>query len=170
MVSRKLNAFDRSSTNYALVLFKSADTSQDQSQPRNTKQDTIGQPPFAQTSIGGLDRHTQRQSSQPSLTRELAVSTPLHSEDETIVSTSGASDGEPVAVPDHQVVVDVNIEDLFKFLQHHIGPDIRMICPYIGAPLPFIRLDSDSGISGKFEFSISMSELFLQYIQEKRAR
>jgi hypothetical protein len=45
---------------------------------------------------------------------------------------------------------------------------LQMICPFEGAPLPYIELDLGSGVKGRLEFSYEESVAFIKFISTRR--
>jgi len=71
-----------------------------------------------------------------------------------------------------QSVLDLKIADLLNFLQQYQTscPNLQMICPLSGVPLPSIdiKLESSVGLSAKIEFSLGLSKALMQYVLASR--
>jgi hypothetical protein len=67
--------------------------------------------------------------------------------------------------------MELKVEDFVAFLHdYHQGyPELRMICPFFGIPLPFIQIQFEGyELNAKIEFSPQLSAIFIQYITKRK--
>ncbi len=71
------------------------------------------------------------------------------------------------------MVLNLKLSDLLDFLQQHetSSPNLQMMCPVFGEPLPSITigLDSLDGYNAKIELSLRMSEALMKNMLGSRA-
>jgi hypothetical protein len=71
------------------------------------------------------------------------------------------------------VTCDLVITDLLYFLQGYQAscPNLWMVCPLTGVPLPYIHIDLNpsTGLSAKIELSLRLAEAFISYKSRSRA-
>jgi len=72
-----------------------------------------------------------------------------------------------------QMALDLKITDLLSFLQRYQAscPNLRMICPLSGVPLPYININMDQSLEMRatMEFSLRLTEAFMKDILASRA-
>jgi len=72
----------------------------------------------------------------------------------------------------HQSVLDLKITDLLSFLHQYQAncPNLQMICPLFGVPLPYIdiKLDSSPESSARIELSLRLSEALVKHMLASR--
>ncbi len=68
-----------------------------------------------------------------------------------------------------QVVLDLKLTDFLDFLRTHEAtcPNIQMICPVLGVPLPSININLNTSIeySANVQVSLRLSEALIQYVR-----
>lgn len=72
-----------------------------------------------------------------------------------------------------QMALDLTMTDLLRFLQQYQVncPNLQMICPLSGVPLPYIIIDLDQSLEMKatMEFTLQLGRALVKYMLASRA-
>lgn len=84
----------------------------------------------------------------------------------------GAAPGQLMHDPTGQVL-HFKLSDLLDFLQGYSTTEValQMRCPYLGVPLPSVRVDAalSLGLTGSLEFSLPLAERLLEHMLSQGA-
>jgi hypothetical protein len=116
---------------------------------------------------------------RPKISPQVRTTVPSSTSSYSFIPEQDRPQGEPAGIPGrpanqpHESILNLKFTELLSFFQQYQVncPNLQMVCPWVGAPLPsiIILLELSLGWNAKLELSKELSSALMKYIRALRA-